>query len=261
MILNPKVQYFLGEVVSMAVGTDLATDIGLSLGTAKEIYKVGGMEFIHQATLQALKNALIFPGSPSYQDKFIHMNSDLTIDEISIRTLNISKYIPIEPQESPLTTPGIGGYRIVGSDHKAKIANELIDKEFKIGRYFPGKAEFISRPFVIEDNHRLLHISIDGYIPHPESGSKQFSFENKTARFEYELLDENFQPLAFGDMYRGLAYECIPPKKHKNIRYKIIFPQISKPPVLETPILDSVIIVFLRNEPQFILSAEIAEVE
>lgn len=263
MILNPKVQYFLGEVVSMSVGTDLATDIGLNLGTAKEIYNVGGMEFIHQATFQALKDALMFPGTPSYMDKYTHLNSDITIDEISIRTLNISRYMPILSADPSIigATPPVEGYRLAGSDEKAKIANQLIDEEYKRGRYYPYKAEFISRPLTIGDKYRLLHISIDGYIPKTESGSSQFTFENKDANFEYEMLDENFIPLAYGDVNKGLIYDCIPPTKRHNIRYKIVFPVISKPPVLDSPILDSVMIVFLKNEPNFILSAEIAEVE
>ncbi len=251
----------------MAIGSNLSTDLGLELvaqGKAEgETYNVAGMEVVHRPTMHALKDALIFLGSPSYKDKFTSLPSDITIDELSIRILNTSRYIPNEPilpqpQMPEEGVPTLFGMRVAGSDQKVKIANQVLDSEYKKGRYYPFEAQFISRPFSAGDNYSFLYIQIDGYIPTPETG--QFSFEEKSKRFTYELLDGNFAPLAYGDNFKGLIHTCIP-KETKNIRYKINFPMLGKPPLLDTPVLDSVMIVLLRKIPQPIFIAEVAETD
>jgi hypothetical protein len=247
----------------MGVG-DLATDIGLGLaqqGKAQgETYNVGGLEIVHRATMHALEDSVMFIGGPSYKDRFITLPSDMTIDEFSIQILNVSKYnTTVEPISAPSEpTPSLFGAYIKGSDEKAKIANVLIESEYKKGRYYPHTAQFISRSFAAPEGFRFLHIFIDGYIPKPQTG--EFAFEEKTKQFKYEILDENFIPIATGEPRKGTVFDCIPPKQ-QGVRYKITFPQLSKPPVTDTPVLDAVMLILQKNNPEFLLLVEIAELE
>ncbi|MFN7182298.1 MAG: hypothetical protein ACK4NF_06450, partial [Planctomycetota bacterium] len=92
----------------------LATDLGLELfarGKVEgETFNVAGVELVHRPTLYALKDALMFLGAPPYDDKFINLPSDMTIDEVSIRILDINRYI-------------------IGSGGKAQIANQIMEAE------------------------------------------------------------------------------------------------------------------------------------
>ncbi len=222
-----------------------------------QTYDVAGVPVISRKTSEALKDALLFIGTPPITDKYISIPSDVTIDEVSIFTIDESisaKYLgKITPTQQgtgkPTDAPSI----------RATIANAMIEKEYKKGRYFPLDAEYISPLIAKPQGYKFLSILIDGYVPKTKTPFSAFDTSEK--KFEFEIMTEKYAPLAFGNSNTGLIFSCIPdiPDEFQKIRYKIKFPKLSSPPLIETPILDSVSIILMRDKPQLLLMAEIAD--